>query len=157
MVEQISSFYNTLLSIEVPVYMAILALILVFVQIIYAQYSFREVAMVFKSRLLIFSAIFALLEIALTSCYSIKSTYANGSMFNFESYNYEMLGIIILISFFVPLILLIIFIIRNISILRPNRIILAIFNSINVEKIKYYLLKKFGILKPRTQSLSRPY
>lgn len=145
--ELISNFYNTLFAIEVTVYMAIATIIIVFLQIVNSQHSYREINVLFKSFIFILLIIMSVITIAFTSYASLTLTFSNQSFFNFDLIKNESIASINLLIFIITLIIFITYVLINIKYLRPSHIALMISKKIKPKMIMYFILKKFGLPK----------
>ena len=152
--DSITSFYNNLFAIEIAVFGIIAAAIFVFLQIVYSQFSYREVYGIFKN-------VFLLLFLT-TSIATLLLTAAGSLLLSFPEFN-PILGtnlvikdilrdwvmaFSLLFSFLLSLALFTVFTFTNISYIRPSRVALLISKKMSKEQIRDYLLKKYGIPAP---------
>jgi len=152
--DSITSFYNNLFAIEIAVFGIIAAAIFVFLQIVYSQFSYREVYGIFKN---VFLLLFLIIGIA-----TLLLTAAGSLLLSFPEFNPVLgtnLGIkdifqdwgmafSLLFSFLLSLALFAVFTFTNISYIRPSRVALLISKKMRKEQIRDYLLKKYGIPSP---------
>ena len=149
MVGALLSYYNTLLNIEIPVYMALIALVLVFMQILYGQYSHKEINILFKNKcMLLCIAMLPIVGIVLTLYAAQYLAYFVQEFFYYKFVYYKIFGALILIIFFVPIIIVVILILRQINYLSPSKIALLISKNIRLKDIETFLYKKYGIKNP---------
>lgn len=151
---EIVNFYNNLFTIEIAVFGIIAATIFVFLQIIYSQFSYREVSVIFKNTYLILYFLLSTLALILTSIgslllsfpyydfvpninFGIRHLFEGGSM---------AAGLLVL--FFMSLMFFVIFTITNLAYIRPSNIALLMGKKIRVAKIRDFLLKKYGVFEP---------
>lgn len=152
--DSITSFYNNLFAIEIAVFGIIAAAIFVFLQIVYSQFSYREVYGIFKN---VFLLLFLTISIA-----TLLLTAAGSLLLSFPEFN-PILGtnlaikdilrdwvmaFSLLFSFLLSLALFVVFTFTNISYIRPSRVALLISKKMRKEQIRDYLLKKYGIPAP---------
>ena len=161
--DPITSFYNNLFAVEIAVFGIIVAVIFVFLQIVYSQFSYREVYGIFKNIFLIPFLIIGVLTLLLTATGTLLLSFpelnpilGNDLAVKDILRNWGM-AFSILSSFLLSLVLFIVFTLRNISYIRPSRITLLISKKVKREQIRDYLLNKYGIPAPdHWLFLSRP-
>ena len=151
---EIVSFYNNLFTIEITVFGIIAATIFVFLQIIYSQFSYREISVIFKNTYLILYF--------LLSTFTLISTSIGSLLLSFPSYNFisnsnftmrelfegGSMAMGLLALFFTSLILFVLFTLTNLAYIRPSKIVLLIGKKIKVAQIRNFLLKKYGVSEP---------
>ena len=140
----ILSFYSNLLTIEITVFLAVLATIFVFIQLLYSNYSFRYVSYIFKDTILIFYFIISIVVVAFTSL-GVLSIILEKYTFIFIN-TYSIISVIS--GFFLSICILIIFILNNVKYLRPSTALLLSIRNINYKNIRMFLFKKYGIRSP---------
>jgi hypothetical protein len=147
--DAIANFYSGLFTVEIAIFGIIVAAIFVFLQIVYSQFSYREVYGIFKNVFLILFIVISIITILLTAFGSLLLSFP-------ELYSTSVAGIMqnwpvaltLLVLFLLSLALFIIFTFSNISYIRPSRIALLISKKMKTKQIKDYLLNKYGILPP---------
>jgi len=150
----IISFYNNLFTIEITVFGIIAAAIFVFLQIIYSQFSYREITVIFKNVYLIFYLFLSTLTLILTGIGSLLLSFSSHdfvSDVNFranELFLNEYFALGLLLSFFVSLVLFVLLTFVNLKFIRPSMIALLIGKNIKMKQISDFLLKKYGIPAP---------
>jgi len=73
--DSIVSFYNNLFAIEIAVFGIIAAAIFVFLQIVYSQFSYREVYGIFKNVFLILFLVISTITLLLTAAGSLLLSF----------------------------------------------------------------------------------
>jgi len=161
--DPVVSFYNNLFIIEIAVFGIIAAAIFVFLQIVYSQFSHREVYGIFKNVFLILFLIISVTTLLLTAAGSL--------LLSFPGLNPTLVGNLaikdilqdwvtarpLLFSFFLSLSLFAVFTLSNISYIRPSKVALLISKKVKRDQIRDYLLNKYGIPPPdHWLFLSRP-
>lgn len=161
--DSVASFYNNLFAIEIAVFGIIAAAIFVFLQIVYSQFSYREVYGIFKNVFLILFLVISMITLLLTAAGSLLISFpelnpafsANlgvNSIFRNWTVAFSLLFL-----FLLSLVLFAVFTFRNISYIRPSKVALLISKGIKREQIQDYLLNKYGITPPdHWLFLSRP-
>ena len=147
-------FYNNLFTVEITVFGIIAAAIFVFLQIVYSQFSYREVFIIFKNKYLASYFVLSTFTLITTGFSSLLLSFPshnfipavnfniNGLMFN----EYFALGT--LLSFFISLALFVLLTFANLKYIRPPMIALLIGEGIKVNQIRNFLLKKYGVSAP---------
>ncbi|MDD5312743.1 MAG: hypothetical protein PHO26_06895 [Dehalococcoidia bacterium] len=152
--DSIINFYNNLFVIELTVFGIIAASFLVFLQIVYSQFSFREVSIIVPKPWLVSYLCFSVLSLLLTATGSLilSFPYFNALLIEQPIIKTILLngcfGFILLVAFFVSVFLFILYTYRNIRFIRPSQIAIIISRKIRIEQIIYYLLRKYGVPTP---------
>jgi len=152
--DYIVNFYNNLFAVEIAVFGMIAAAIFVFLQIVYSQFSYREVYGIFKNIFLILFLIIGIVTLLVTAAGSLLLSFPGltpilGSNLSVKDILRDWItALSILFSFLLSLALFGVFTFSNISYVRPSRIALLISKKIRKEQIRDYLLKKYGIPAP---------
>jgi hypothetical protein len=147
--DSIASFYNNLFTIEITVFGIIAAATFVFLQIVYSQFSYREVYGIFENISLILFLIVGVLTLLLTATGSLLLSFPelNNLAVNDILRNWVM-AFSLLFLFLLSLVLFVVFTFSNISYIRPSRIALLISRKVKRDQIRDYLLNKYGIPSP---------
>lgn len=152
--DNLLSFLNTLLGIEVAVFGIISAVILVFIQLVYSNFSYKHIGYILKNGWLILFFVFSIIDLILTfvgsyylsfngNVFTPESSQIIGSIVTSQVYVLICWGLIFIsISFFVILI------VRNITYLQPHRAIFILAKSIRYEDIRDFLWKKYELQPP---------
>jgi hypothetical protein len=152
--DNLLNYFNTLLSIEVAIFGIISAVILVFIQLVYSNYTYKHIGHILKNKYLTFFFIFSTIDLLLTSGGSYFLSLAGHNHFpnlflsatNLITNEFYalvcLLLIFISISFFVTLI------VKNITYLQPNRAIFLLSNSFQYENIRDLIWRKYGLEPP---------
>lgn len=150
--DSIASFYNNLFAIEITVFGIIAAAILVFLQIVYSQFSHREVNVIFRNTYFLLYLIISTLTLLITAIGSLISSFPKPDFLSqiniYDIFRSEKWALILLLSFLFSLGLFVAFTVSNIRFIRPSRIALLISKKVKQEKIKEYLLRKYGVPAP---------
>jgi len=152
--ERLLSFYNTLFGIEIAVFGIITAVLFVFVQLVYSNFSHKQIKPIFKNCFLKGYFILSVFNLVLTGL---------GSLFmSLEEYDFvrgldlrtrfiisnQYFVLLCLFLIFISLGVFLVFAIKNIRYLQPSKILLVIIKNIRYENIRKFLLKKYGIKSP---------
>jgi len=161
--DSIASFYNNLFAIEIAVFGIIAAAIFVFLQIVYSQFSYREVYGIFKNVFLISFLVISTITLLLTAAGSLLLSFPElnptfGANLAVKDIFRNWVGAFSLLFLFLfSLVLFAVFTFLNISYIRPSKVALLISKRIKREQIQDYLLNKYGIPPPdHWLFLSRP-
>lgn len=152
--DSIVSFYNNLFAIEIAVFGIIAAAIFVFLQIVYSQFSYREVYRIFKNVFLILYLIISISALLVTAAGSLLLSFPGlnpilwANLTPSDIFRNWVVASSLLSSFLLSLTLFAVFTFSNISSIRPSRVALLISKRIGNDQIKNYLLKKYGIPAP---------
>ncbi|MGA2158237.1 MAG: hypothetical protein ABSG90_03355 [Dehalococcoidia bacterium] len=159
----ITGFYNNLFTIEIAVFGIIAAAIFVFLQIVFSQFSYREVYAIFNNVFLILFLIVSAITLLLTAGGSLLLSFHElnptrvGNVVLRDIFLNWMTAVALLFSFFLALVLFAVFTLSNINCIRPSRVALLIYKRVRKDQIRDYLLNKYGITSPdRWLFLSRP-
>ena len=149
----IVSFYNNLFTIEIAVFGIIAAAIFVFVQIVYSQFSYREIGLIFKNILLSSYIALSSISLIMTAAGSLILSFTKlnivlGSIVIADIFRNEIFASAIVISLFLSLGLFVAFIFFNIRYIRPSKVALLISKQIKAENISNYLLRTYGVSAP---------
>lgn len=152
--DSITDFYNNLFTIEIAVFGIIAAAIFVFLQIVYSQFSYREVYGIFKNVFLILFLFISVVTLLMTAAGSLLLSFPGldptlGQNIAIKDIlrNWVM-AFSLLLSFSLSLVLFAIFTFSNISYIRPLRVALLISRKIKSDRVRDFLLKKYGIPVP---------
>jgi hypothetical protein len=154
----IVNFYNNLLTIEIMTFGIIIAAIFVFMQIVYSHFSYREVYIIFRNKLLITYLIISTLTLLFTASGSLFLSFPQHNYFpqiNFnlnETFRNEFAGLGILALFLISIVLFIITIFNNIKFIRPTKIAFLIGEKVKPEQIRDFLIAKYDIPSPDARS-----
>lgn len=154
----ISDFFNMLFGVEIAVFGIITAVIFVFMQIIYSNFSYRHVKFIFQDfyfRVCVILSIITLFSTATGSLLLSLGNYDFIPQINFNSINFiseNYFALVCLIATFLSIILFLIFFYRNLRYLQPSKILLLISKNINNDKIRKYLFKRYGIRPPEERN-----
>ena len=162
--DSVVSFYNTLFSIEIAVFGIIAAAIFVFLQIVYSQFSYREVFAILRNRLLVFYLIISTITLLFTAAGSLVLSFQGLSPISGTNlvapdvFRDWVVACCLLAFFLLSLVLFIVFVILNIRYIRPSRVALLISKGISNDQMRDFLLKKYGVPAPDDwMFLSRQY
>ncbi len=160
MIETVINFYNNLFAIEITVFGIIAATIFVFLQIVYSQFSYREVGVIFKNIYLVLYLFLSTTTLLLTAAGSLFLSFSASNLISKSDFilgaiflNREIASVILLF-FFISLILFIFLVLSNLRYMRPSMIALLIGNKIKTKQISNFLLKKYGVPEPDRWILS---
>ncbi|HUV81269.1 MAG TPA: hypothetical protein VMW21_01985 [Patescibacteria group bacterium] len=158
---EIVNFYNNLFTIEIAVFGIIAAAIFVFLQIIYSQFSYREISVIFKNTYLILYFLLSTLTLILTAAGSLLLSFpsykfitTNVDFVIRELFENGPLSMRLLALFFVSLILFGLSTFTNFEYIRPSKIALLIGKKMKVVQIRNFLLKKYGVPVPDKWTLN---
>ena len=140
----LSNFYNTLLSIEIAVFSIIVAAIFVFLQLVYTNFSYRQVKFIFRNPYLLSYFIVSWIDLFITAagsfCLAVNKTNPVVTNLIF------VLLCLILMVFSIALFFVLIF--KNLGYLEPSKILLLLGQNIKYEPIRNFLFKKYEIKNP---------
>jgi hypothetical protein len=148
------NFLNTLFGIEVAIFGIISAVVLVFIQLVYSNFSYKHINQLIRNKFLILYFIFSAIDLLFTSIGSFLLSFTSQGFFpkvlalviTFVLNPYYslicLLLIFISISFFLTLI------IKNIAYLQPHRAVFLLAKNIKYDDIRNYILKKYKIEPP---------
>lgn len=148
------NYYNTLFGIEIAIFGIISAVILVFIQLVYSNYSYRHISHILTNRWLIMYFVFSTVDLLITAAGSyflslgrhdiIPSIYfASDIIVSNQFYSLAcLLLIFISIAFFITLI------VKDITYLQPHRAIFLLLKNTSYDQIKNFLWKKYGLEPP---------
>lgn len=142
------SFYISLLSIELAVFGLISAAILVFIQLIYNNFSYKNIKFILTNKILILYTILSSLDIIFTSAAAYILVFKESNVYIANEYY----GLACLALLFISIFLFIGLLVKNIEYLQPHRAILLLTKHISNKDIKKFLWKKYGI-----ESMPRPW
>jgi hypothetical protein len=145
--DNLLNFLNTLLGIEVSIFGVISAVILVFIQLVYTNYTYKHIGHLLRNIWLILFFVCSALDLILTASGTFflniaSSNPATGIFTNPWYLLICLLLIFISISFFVTLI------VENISYLQPHRAIFLLSKSFRFEYLRDYFWKKYPLEPP---------
>ena len=151
--DSVIAFYNNLFTIEVAVFGIIAAAVFVFIQIVYSQFSYRGIYLLFKNTLLILYFILSTSSLLLTAIGSFILSFPNidslmGNILTVELFRNEVFASILLFFSILSLAFFISFLIINIRYIRPSKVAILISKKISNNMIQDYLLKKYGVPAP---------
>jgi hypothetical protein len=152
--DSIVSFYNNLFAIEIAVFGIIAAAIFVFLQIVYSQFSYREVYGIFKNVFLVLYLIISTITLLLTAAGSLLLSFPElnpilgANLAVHDILRNWVVASSLLVSFLLSLALFAVFTFSNIGNIRPSRVALLISKRIGNDQIKNYLLRKYGVPAP---------
>lgn len=151
---ELSSFYSTLFGIEIAVFGIITAALFVFIQLVYSNFSHKQIKPIFKDYFLISYFVLSILNLLITGIATllislgeydfIPSLNLSTSVVFFSPY----FALFCLILNFISLALFFILVVRNLRYLQPSRILLTTVKKIKYEDIRNFLLKKYGANEP---------
>ena len=152
--DNLLSYYNTLLTIEVAVIGIIVAAIFVFVQLVYSRFSYKEVRQILLDPSLIAFLILSAAVLGFTSLASLS--LALGSHDFFPRFNFNTRAWItdphILLSLSILLLatalLFLLLIARNLKFLHPGNLLAFSSRTWKKDYVKKYLFNKYGIPEP---------
>jgi len=154
------TYYNSLFGIEIAIFSVISAVILVFIQLVYSNYSYKYVYLILKNRWLLCYWIVSIIDLLATSAGSYFLLFNSQklvpgqypSMILIISNPYYALFCMLLI--FSSILIFAIFIIQNINYLQPQRAIFILSKSIHYYHIRDFLWKKFSLKAPNNLRVS---
>jgi len=156
---ELTSFYNTLLSIEVTVFGIISAVILVFIQIVYSNFSFKHMRIITRDIFMIMFFVISVFDLIFTATGSYILSFPNFTFYIYKINLTELVNrsnyvFICLIMLIFSSILFAIFLWRNIKYLQPKQAIFLLVRKTKIKEIQHFLWKKYGFEIP--WSLQRP-
>ena len=150
----LSSLYNTLFSIEIMVFGIITAVVFVFIQIININFSYRLIKYIIRNSLLVIYFIISGIVLLATALGSFLMSIGAHDLFpsiyfgaDFYFLNQYFI-LALLVFFFLSIILFLVFVAVNFRYLRPSKILLISEKAIRYREIRLFLLKKNGISSP---------
>lgn len=151
---ELSAFFLTLFGIEVTIFGVISAVVLVFVQLVYSNFSYRDIRIVFADFFLILYIVFAAFALGLTIVASLSLSLGSHDLVphvNFgikelianDYYATACLALVILsIAVFA------VSLIRNLRYLQPTRVLFLLAKRIENESFAFFLWNQKGITAP---------
>ena len=138
-------FYTTCLGIEVAIFSIITAVIFIFIQLIYLNYSYKHIKFIFLSPLSISFFITSFTVFIFTILGFLILTLNPNKQSVFTNM-YALISILSVIFGSVSLFFLIVF--RNFKFLQPSRVLLLSSKNIRYKDLRLFLFKKYGIKSP---------
>jgi len=147
-------YYNVLFGIEIAIFGIISAVILVFIQLIYSNYSYRHISHILTNRWLLLYFFFSTVDLLITSAGSYFLSLGShniipGIYFATDviiSNQFYSLACLLLI--FISILFFIILIVKDISYLQPHRAIFLLLKNTTYNQIRDFLWKKYGLEPP---------
>lgn len=148
------NFYSTLFSIEIAVFGIISAVILVFIQLVYSNFSYRHLGQLMRDKYLILFFAFSTIDLLLTSVGSFFLSFGHHNFFP-NAYLSTDVTVSNLLYVFVCLLLIFVsisffgvLIVKNIAYLQPYRVLFLLAKRITYSEIRDFLWNKYGISVP---------
>jgi len=147
----ISIFYTTTLGIEIAIFSIITAVIFVFMQLIYLNYSYKHLGFIFITPLFISFFILSFLTFIITAFgfLSIFFTPENEIQI-FLSNIYVFIAILVMIIASISIFF--IFVFKKIRFLQPSKALFISSGNIKFNNLRLFLFKKYGIKSPEDLS-----
>lgn len=148
------NFYNLLFSTEIAVFGIISAVILVFVQLIYSNYSYRQIWHVIKNKYLVGFFVLSIIDLLMTAAGIYLLVVSSSSAFRIFQFSPESVithpiyALVCLVLIFVSISFFIILIVKNITYLQPHRAIFLVAKGIQYEAIRNFVWKKYEPKSP---------
>jgi len=151
--DSISSYYNTLFTIEISVFGIIAAAFFVFLQIVYSQYSYREVNIIIKNGVLITYFIVSSITTLMTAVGTFLVAFPSSTLLSWafaytDCFRNALVSFVLLVLFFISLALFAVYTFLNLRIIRPSKIALLIGRRITPDRLINHLLLKYGFSSP---------
>lgn len=143
------NFYNLLFSTEIAVFGIISAVILVFVQLIYSNYSYRQIWHVIKNKYLVLFFGFSIIDLLMTAAGIFLLVVGGSSAFRVFHFSPESVithpiyAFVCLALIFVSISFFVILIVKNITYLQPHRAIFLVAKGIQYDAIRDFIWKKY--------------
>lgn len=155
--EQIASFFSTLFTLEVTVFGIFTAAILVFVQLVYANYSYKLVSLIFRGLYFWLYILFSIVGVLLTGAINFLAAFSKHDFSGFDFQTNELisnpaLGGICLFIFLGTIVFFVLFSIKSLRFLRPKSFLLVADKSISFDSIRKFILNKFGVPTPAAKA-----
>lgn len=157
--DNISIFYTTTLGIEIAIFSIITAVIFVFMQLVYLNYSYKHLGFIFVTPLFIIFSISSVITFLFTA-FGFLSIFLNkeSKIQIFFSNIYIFIGILVMIIASISIFFL--FVYKKFKFLQPSKALLLSGNNIKFQDLRLFLFKKYGIKSPEDLSfmdISRNY
>ena len=143
------SYYSLLFSTEIAVFGIIGAVILVFVQLVYSNYSYRHISHIVKNTYLILFMFFSVIDLVLTATAIYMLVVGVFGPFTVIEHWLESLvvnpiyALACLLLIFVSISFFVILIVKNIAYLQPYRAIFLLAKSIRYKDIRNFIWRKY--------------
>jgi len=148
------NFFNLLFGIEVAVFGIISAVILVFIQLLYSNFSYKHISQILKNISLVFFFTLSAIDLLLTAFGSFflslekhdfvpEINFQTGKILSNPYY-----ALICLILIFFSIAFFVYFIATNISYLQPHRAIFLLFKNIKFGNIRDFLWHEYDLKIP---------
>ena len=148
------NYYSLLFSTEIAVFGIIGAVILVFVQLVYSNYSYRHISHIIKNTYLILFLFFSVIDLVITATAIYILVVGVFGPFTVIEHWLESLvvnpiyALACLLLIFVSISFFIILIVKNIAYLQPHRAIFLLAKSIRYKDIRNFIWKKHTLEIP---------
>ena len=154
--DNLLNYLNTLLGIEVAIFGIISAVIFVFIQLVYSNYSYKHISHIIKNAWLILFFVSSVLDLILTSFggyfLSVDSQNIYPKLYSFAvtSITNPLYGLTCLILMLVSILFFTILIVKNITYLQPHRAILLLAKNIHYGDVRDFIWRKYDLEPPYT-------
>lgn len=148
------NYYNTLFGIEIAIFGIISAVILVFIQLVYSNYSYRHISHILANRWLKLYFVFSTIDLLITSAGSYFLSLGHHDIFPGIYLGTDLIitnqfyALVCLLLIFLSISFFIILIVKDITYLQPHRAIFLLLKNTTYDQIKEYLWKKYGLEPP---------
>lgn len=148
------NYYNTLFGIEIAIFGIISAVILVFIQLIYSNYSYKHISHILTNHWLLLYFLFSTIDLFITSAgsYFLSLDYHNivpGIYFATDIILMnQFYSLFCLLLIFISIFFFIILIVKDITYLQPHRAIFLLLKNTTYDQIRDFLWKKYGLEPP---------
>lgn len=147
-------YYNLLFTTEIAVFGIISAVILVFVQLVFSNYSYRQIWHVIKDRWLLLFFFFSSVDLLMTSgavyflVWGRSSLLAGAYSYLQPVVRHPLYALACLLLIFVSICFFVVLIVKNINYLQPHRAIFLIAKGIAYEDVRDHLWKTYELEPP---------
>ena len=146
--DNLASFYNSLLGIEIAIFGIICAVIIVFIQLLFSTYSYKHIGYILRNKYLLSFFSISAIDLTITSMCSYFLSLSNHNLFpriNFDideiiQNQFSPLCCILLLA--ISSFVFLVYVVKNISYLQPHRGIFLLAKSINFTNIIDFILEK---------------
>lgn len=153
-ISNLVNYYNTLLNTEIAVFGIISAVILVFIQLVYTNYSYKNISEVIKNKYIISFFVSSILDLLLTSAGSYFLSVNPHNLIPFIDFNSnsivsnQIYALFCLVLIFISIYFFVVLIAKNITNLQPRKAILFLLKNTSYDSIRDFIWKKYGLEPP---------
>lgn len=152
--DRLINYYNTLFGIEIAVFGIISAVILVFIQLVFSNYSYKHIGQILNNWLLKLFFVLCTIDLLLTTTGGYFLSIGKHDLIPFIDFNIQniitnqfyVISCVVLI--FISISFFIILIVKNITYLQPHRAIFLLAKGVTYKNIRDYIWKTSKIAPP---------